>query len=93
MQTVEREAGFLEVVEIGCVERSDVGVTTGVLDVAHHAVIGDVAVDSALGGDALGHRFVAAQTLLGGDALARFVALLAVGDAFELCVRLAQGAW
>ena len=54
--------GVARVVERGAVERSQLAVHAMMFDVARHAVVGDVAVDPDLPGDALGDRLVAGQT-------------------------------
>jgi len=72
------------VVEGGLVEGTELGVDAGVLDVARHAVVADVSVDSLAGVDPLRDGLVAGETTPRGDLLAGLVALLAVLETFEL---------
>ena len=90
MTTVERESGLVEMVEVALVQWTDVSVPARVLDVAYDAVFAHVAVKTAFLVDAIGNWLMAAQALLGGNALSRFVTFFAVANALELGVGRAQ---
>ena len=82
--SVERVTGLGGVVESTRIERAQLGVGAGVLDVTGDAVVGDVAVDALPGSHALADRQVAGEAPRGRDLLAGLVALLAVLQPFEL---------
>jgi hypothetical protein len=68
VQTVEREAGLGSVIEALDVERPQLGVHSGVLDVTRDAIAGSVAVDTLALGNPLRDRLVTRQALLRCDA-------------------------
>jgi hypothetical protein len=88
---VEGKPGFLEMVEVALVNRTDVRVQARVLDMADDAIVAGVAVKTASLIDPLGDRLVATQALLRGNAPPRLVTFFAVPDALELFVGRAQG--
>jgi len=88
---VEGKPGFLEMVEVALLYRTDVRFPARVLDVADDAIIAGVAMKAASLVDPLGDRLVAAQALLRGNALPRLVTFFAVPDALELFMGRTQG--
>ena len=83
---VDDKTGFLGMVKLLPIQRSELGITTGVLHVALDAVVGDVAVHALLRRDPFGNRLVAGETAGCIGFLARFVALFAVVNSFVLRV-------
>ena len=83
---VQREPGFGRVVEGAWLERPQLGVDAGVLDVAGGAVSRDVPVNALLRPDPVPDRLVAGEAQVGRDLAAGLMALLAVVGAFERCV-------
>jgi hypothetical protein len=69
------------------VETRDLGVDSGMLDVARNAGAAGITVHSLPGGDALGDRRVTGEAFRGGDLLSGLVALLAVVETLEAGVR------
>ncbi len=87
---VQREARDGRVVEVRLIERPQLRVPARVFRVALDAVGRHVAMDAELPAHPVGHRLVAAQAPLGRDLPAPLVALLAVGEAFQIRVGLRQ---
>jgi len=83
MQTVEHKAGLCSMIESSLIERPQLGVSTVVLDVARHAVSGDIPVNTLLPGHPLRNRLMAHKALRRRYLLARGVTLQAVGDPLE----------
>jgi hypothetical protein len=78
------------VIERLLIERAELAVRPGMLDVARHAVALDVAVDADAPRDAVGDRLMARETLVGHHAAPTLVAFLAARDALQIRVRLRQ---
>jgi hypothetical protein len=93
MAAVHGEPGFRGVIERLRIERPQLGVGTGMLDVTRRAIIRHVAVDTPLQPDPIGHRLVAGEAELRRDFAAGLVALLALVRALErrVCARQRAG--
>ena len=88
MTAVQRIAGLRRVVEALDIERPEVSRDSAVFGVASFAFPGDIAVNASSPRHPLSDRFVAAQALRRGERAAGLMALLAIGDPFELRVGL-----
>ncbi len=90
MAAFKREPGFCRMVEALDVEPSEVCSDSAVFGVAPLAVPWDIAVNASSPGNPLCDGLVAGQALCRGQRPARLVALLAVGEPFELRMGLRE---
>ena len=91
--SIQRKTGDARVIEGALIERTQLAFGTCMLDVARHTIAFHVPMNTGSPRDSLGDRPVTRQALLRGDALAALVALLAVRDALERCMRARQPSW
>jgi hypothetical protein len=73
VEAVERKPRLFEMVELVHIEGTNVGFPSGMLDVTHDAVVGDLAVHTAFFGNPVCHLFVAAEATSGGHTLSWLV--------------------
>ncbi len=92
MLAAERVPRLSSMIEPLGVEWAELGVDPHVLDVAGDAVLGDLAMHTALQPYPLSHRRMARQALLRGHPPAGFVARLALAQPFQLRVWSRQAA-
>lgn len=89
---IDDKTSLLGMIKGFSVEGTKVRVAPRVLDVTRDAIVGDFAVDTLLGGNALSYRFVTGETVGGVGFFARFVTFLAILDALVLGMGFGQGA-
>jgi hypothetical protein len=90
MQSVKRKSGLCPMIESSLIEWPQLRIRTVVLDVTRDAVIGDVAVNAFLLGNALCDRLMAYEAFGGRHLLAGSVTFQAVCNALERRMRLCQ---
>jgi hypothetical protein len=87
---IQSDAGVPAVVELTQIEWPQLGVCTGMLDMARHAIGRHGAVHAGPAGDAFGDGRMAREALRCGDLLAGAVTREAMRHALELLVRAIQ---
>jgi hypothetical protein len=83
MPAVERKPRHPGVIERRLIERAQLAVCAGVLDVTAHTVSLDITMDTASPGNAIRHRLVTRQALRRRDSFPRLVTLRTIGNPFE----------
>jgi hypothetical protein len=85
-----RKAGFSSMIELRRIERPQLCIATGVLDMAGDTVVRDIAVDALLLCDPLGNGLMTGQAARSRNALSLLMTLHAVRATFEIRMRLRQ---
>ena len=93
MPPLQGKPGLASVIEIGRIERPEIGIHAPVLHVAAGTVAGHRPMHALLQSHPIGDRLVARQAKVRRDLPVRSMAALARARAFEARMSLGQGAW